>query len=70
MLRFHALEDFLENRYRAVLTDADIARLIDYPRDSIRRLRRDGLTVWQSDEIAIGLGVHPSRIWPDWWKAD
>ena len=67
VLDFQRLESFLIERYRTALTDADIAVRINVPRDSIRKLRKHGLGVWEADEIAIRLGVHPCRIWSDWW---
>jgi hypothetical protein len=70
MFRFTPLEDWLEDRYRTALTDADIARLIGVPRDAIRKLRRDGLDAFAADVIAVGLGVHPSTIWRDWWRTE
>ena len=33
-----------------------------------RRALRGWVDAWEADEIAIKVfGVHPSRIWPQWW---
>lgn len=35
------------------------------------RVRSDwaaGIPDWRADEIAVRLGVHPSRIWDDWFE--
>lgn len=28
---------------------------------------RGGLTVWMADRLAIGAGLHPSEVWPEWF---
>lgn len=45
-----------------------VARLTGMNRRALYRYRTDGLTVWQADDIACNLGVHPSAIWTDWYE--
>ena len=47
-----------------------IADVIGVDRHVVLRYRGDGVTVYEADEIGIGLGIHPSCVWPDWWTAD
>ena len=37
-------------------------------RQMVHRWLHEGLGVYQADEIAIMLGLHPSCIWPEWFS--
>jgi hypothetical protein len=30
--------------------------------------QRGGIPLWSADRVAIRCGVHPCRIWPDWFR--
>jgi hypothetical protein len=45
-----------------------VHRITGMSRSTLYGYRRYGLTVWQADDIAVNLGVHPSAIWPDWYE--
>jgi hypothetical protein len=45
-----------------------VSRITGINRRALYKYRRDGLTVWQADDIACNLGVHPSAIWHDWYE--
>lgn len=34
----------------------------------VERLKREGLTVWQADELATRLGAHPLAVWGVAWS--
>ncbi len=64
------LSDYLAERYPGVdWSDAEISRHVNVSRESIKKYRADGVPVFTADEIAVGLGVHPCRIWRRWWAA-
>jgi hypothetical protein len=44
-----------------------VHRITGINRHTLYNYRRYGLTVWQADDIAVNLGVHPSAIWHDWY---
>jgi hypothetical protein len=51
------------------ITDIGIvSRLTGVNRHSLYGYTRHGLSVWQADDIACNLGVHPSAIWPKWYE--
>lgn len=31
-----------------------------------RQYRRDGLSAFQADRLAVRLGLHPAEVWTDW----
>ena len=45
-----------------------VHRITGMSRSTLYGYRRHGLSVWQADDIAVNLGVHPSAIWPDWYE--
>jgi lambda repressor-like predicted transcriptional regulator len=45
-----------------------VSRMTGINRGTLYNNRRNGFTVWQADDIACNLGVHPSAIWPDWYE--
>lgn len=47
-------------------TDEDTAAALGVNRRRIYRMRQLGLTVEQADELAVGIGMHPAEVWPDW----
>lgn len=67
MLSVDALAEFLEKKYRQPITDAEIARICNLRKDTVRTIRRKGFDPFTADEIAVRFGVHPSHIWPNWW---
>lgn len=65
------LVGLLERRHsRVVWTDAEIARHLNISRETLRRWRVLGVPTYDADVAAIGLGVHPCRLWPDWFRLD
>lgn len=51
------------------ITDIGIvANLTGINRRTLHNYRRNGLTIWQADDIACTLGVHPSAIWARWYE--
>lgn len=68
-LNLGALAEYLEERYPGLAwTDAEISRRTGISRDAVKRYRTEGIPIFVADEIAIDLGVHPSRIWDRWWS--
>jgi lambda repressor-like predicted transcriptional regulator len=45
-----------------------VSRLTGINRHTLYNYIRHGLSVWQADDIAVALGVHPSAIWPRWYE--
>lgn len=45
-----------------------LALTIGTGRSTIYKWRREGVTVDTADRIAIALGLHPSTLWPDWYR--
>jgi len=35
-----------------------------------KRWHREGVSLYQADEIAVKLGRHPTQLWPDWQTAE
>lgn len=35
---------------------------------ALRRGVRSGLTLWTADRYANAIGLHPSLVWPDWYR--
>lgn len=54
-------------RRHAPFTVAGMARTVGISRVLLQKAKRDGLTETLADRVAIGLGDHPSLIWPDWF---
>ena len=46
------------------------ATLLDLKRSTVLRYRAKGCRYFEADDVATRLGVHPSRIWPDWYDVD
>ncbi len=49
---------------------ADVAAMAGMSHEAIRIAVRPGaetISLAQADRIAIGLGIHPSELWPEWW---
>ena len=51
-------------------TDAEVSRHLGITRETLRRWRLYGVPVYDADVAAISLGVHPCRLWPDWFRLD
>lgn len=49
-------------------TDQEIGRILNINRVTVAKWRREPqmISEWYADELAIGLGMHPIQIWPDW----
>jgi len=45
-----------------------LASLIGTGRSTIYKWRREGVTIETADRIAIGLGLHPSALWLEWYR--
>jgi len=45
-----------------------VSRITGINRHALYANKRNGFTIWQADDIACNLGVHPSAIWPDWYE--
>jgi hypothetical protein len=61
---------YLAERYPGLdWSDAEISRHVNVSRESIKKYRTDGVPLFVADEIAVGLGVHPCRVWRRWWAA-
>ena len=68
MLPLVGLVGYLDSRYTGVdWTDAELSRRVGVSRDVVKRWRERGMPWPEADEIAVALGVHPCRIWPDWF---
>jgi hypothetical protein len=48
-----------------------IARALHCTNSDIYRWKREGITIWRADQIAVDkLGVHPAVVWGEmWWEA-
>lgn len=48
--------------------DQTVARILNINRVTVGKWRREPqqISEWYADELAIGLGMHPIEIWPDW----
>lgn len=67
-LAISTLAEYLADRYPGVdWTDAELSRHCDLPRETIKKFRLTGIPFYTADEIAVSLGVHPCRIWKEWW---
>ena len=65
----HCGQDIPDNESPTNIGDIGIvARLTGMNRRALYRYRRDGLSIWQADDIAVNLGVHPSAIWHNWYE--
>jgi hypothetical protein len=73
-LSWHRLADFCGQDFQPDNDTTNIgdigvvARITGINRHTVYNYRRHGLTIWQADDIACNLGVHPSAIWPDWYE--
>ena len=68
MLAVGELVEYLDGRYPGVdWTDAELSRRVAVSRDVVKRWRERGMPWSEADEIAVALGVHPCRIWPQWF---
>jgi len=49
----------------------DLYRALHCTNSDIYRWKREGITIWRADQIAVDkLGVHPAAVWGDmWWEA-
>jgi hypothetical protein len=50
------------------LPPSRVALLLDVPPRYIHRWRHEGLPWARADELAVGLGLHPGEVWPEWWE--
>lgn len=55
------------NGHRVDGSISTVSRRLGMNRRRVYRLLRSGLDAYQADAVATGLGVHPSRIWSDWF---
>ena len=48
--------------------DKTVALMLNVNRVTVGKWRREPqlISEWYADELAIGLGMHPIEIWPDW----
>lgn len=46
---------------------AALAERLGISHTMAQRLNTEGLSYGQADEYAVGLGLHPSALWPEWW---
>lgn len=81
-LPFEPLEAYAEQRFggRVVASDRDcatwteasalvvLAEVVGVGRTAVWKWRHNGLSVEQADRIAVRLGLHPSCLWPEWYK--
>lgn len=66
--KFDDLAQYAASRKEGDASDGYIARITGHKPDTIGRARRLNFVHWQlADEIAVGFGVHPSFIWPQYW---
>ena len=54
--------------FPAEYDDKTVARMLNINRVTVGKWRRTPhqISEWYADELAIGLGMHPIEIWPDW----
>jgi hypothetical protein len=54
-----------ENQTRGV---PELAARLSCSVETVYRMRNNGLTPLQADRYAMSAGIHPARIWPNWWN--
>jgi hypothetical protein len=47
-----------------------LSTLLNADRRRVLRWRASGIPYWDADKVATALGVHPSKLWPDWWTIE
>lgn len=57
-----------EPLYRAVGAESmkTTARALNVNIRQLYRWNAYGIDQWRADRLAIGLGLHPAEVWPDW----
>jgi hypothetical protein len=48
------------------LNDGEIAAQLGIARGNVYYYRKAGLTLNMADRLAIGMGLHPILVWPEW----
>lgn len=55
-------------RWLGAHTVKKTAKLLDVDPRQIYRWRSGGVREDVADRLAIGLGLHPGDLWPEWWR--
>ena len=56
--------------HNSVIAAPWAATLLDVKRSTVLRYRAKGCRYFEADFVATRLGVHPSRIWADWYETE
>jgi len=65
----HCGQDVQPDNHTTIIGDIGVVhRITGIKQSTLYGYRRQGLTIWQADDIAVNLGVHPSAIWRDWYE--
>jgi hypothetical protein len=81
-LSFDPVDEYAEMRFgnRVVSSDRDsatwtlqspldtLALTVGVCRSNVYKWKRKGLSITQADRLSIALGLHPSALWPEWYK--
>lgn len=54
----------------AIIAAPWAAIMLGVSRRTVLGWRDNGITYWDADRAATALGVHPTRLWPDWWHIE
>lgn len=55
--------------FNGELSDVAMADALRKSRTTIQQWRKQGIPIYQADEVACRIGLHPSHIWGEqWWN--
>lgn len=72
-VRVFSTQPVAEHARRRGITDAELGYLTgrttkDAARRWWQRMNHYGLTIDEADDLAAGLGLHVSELWPEYWE--
>lgn len=67
LMQFVNTEDYIGEGTRSTIGPNKIlSDRLHVDRQTVYRWRKDGLSIYQADMVAVRLGLHPILIWPEW----